>query len=243
MAKQRRDTLEKVISRFAADVERAAGDNLVSLVLYGSAARGTATDDSDVNLLLVLRDASAAGLRPLGDVVRAWAKAGERPPLIFSEAGWRASADVFPIEIEDVREAHRVLRGADPVEGITTHPTDLRRELERETRGKLIQLNAQYAAAVGDGKALTALVAASARTFLHLLRAGVRAAGRTPPDERRALVAAAAKISGFDPEAFDWPLAKMAGESRPDLAAHDPAAARYLDALSSFVDYVDRASA
>lgn len=243
MAKKRRDTLETGIKRFAADVEKAAGDNLVSLVLYGSAARGTATEDSDVNLLLVLTDASAAGLRPLGDVVRAWAKAGERPPLIFSEAGWRASADVFPIEIEDVREAHRVLRGTDPVVGITTHADDLRRELERETRGKLVQLNAQYAAAVGDGKALTALVAASARTFLHLFRAAVRAAGRTPPEDRRALVATAAEIGGFDAGAFDWPLAKMAGEPRPDLASHDPAAARYLDALSTFVDYVDRASA
>jgi len=36
-----------------------------------------------------------------------WIRKGETAPLIFSEAEWQASADVFPIEIEDMRDAHR----------------------------------------------------------------------------------------------------------------------------------------
>src|SRR5512134_3743080 len=103
MAARQRDDLERRLERFATAVAGATGDNLAALVLYGSAAAGQHTSRSDVNLLLVLRDASAAGLRPLGEAFRDWVRAGERAPLVFSERGWRAAADVFPIEIEDIR--------------------------------------------------------------------------------------------------------------------------------------------
>jgi predicted nucleotidyltransferase len=47
-----------VIDRFVALVEDALQDNLVSAVLYGSVARGEARPESDVDLLLILEQAS-----------------------------------------------------------------------------------------------------------------------------------------------------------------------------------------
>jgi predicted nucleotidyltransferase len=241
MAKIRTRDIEKQLETFAADVERAAGANLVSLVLYGSGARGTLGPRSDVNLLLVLEDASAERMRPLGDPIREWVKSGERPPLIFSERSWRASADVFPLEIEDIRQHHRVVRGRNPVEGLETSRGDLRRELEREARGKLIQLRTAYLGAAADGKALGSVVSASLKTFLVLFRAALRLAGKTPPADSSKLAHEAATLTGLEIEALDWPLATLAGDSVPDLAPYDPRAARYLDAILAFVDYVDRA--
>jgi hypothetical protein len=233
--------LDRRLEAFAADLERAAGANLKSLVLYGSAARGGARPGSDVNLPLLLEDATAAALAPLGPAVRQWVKSGEPPPLIFSEASWRASADVFPIEVEDVRQHHRVLRGADPVHDLATARDDLRAELEREARGKEIQLAAHYAATAPDGKALGNLVAGSCKTFLVLFRAGLRLAGRDAPAADAAVATQTAALCGFDPEALAWPLARLSGAKPPDLAANDPVAARYLDAIAAFVNYVDRA--
>jgi hypothetical protein len=233
--------LDKRLEAFATDLERAAGANLRSLVLYGSAARGNVRQGSDVNLLLLLGDASAAALAPLGPAVREWVKSGEPPPLIFSEASWRASADVFPIEIEDVRQHHRVLRGANPVQDLATSRADLRAELEREARGKQIQLAAHYAAAAPDGKALGNLIAGSCKTFLVLFRAGLRLAGRDAPTANDAVAAQTATLCGFDPAALAWPLARLSGAKSPDLAPYDSIAVRYLDAISAFVTYVDRA--
>jgi len=240
MAAKQRDDLERRLERFATAVADAAGANLVSLVLYGSAAAGQHGSRSDVNLLLVLRDASAAGLHPLGAAFRGWVRAGERAPLVFSEAGWRSAADVFPIEIEDIRHRHRILRGADPVADLRTTTEHLRHQLEREARGLLIQLRASYAAAESDGKALTEVVANSLGTVLALFRALLRLRGSAVPDDAATLVSVAAVAAGLDPAAFTWPVAQRAVPRPARLTEYDPIAAQYLDAVQAFVDFVDR---
>ena len=231
---------ERDLERFGERLETALGANLVAAVLYGSAARGTYVKGrSDFNVLVVVRDASAAALGPVAAIVADWTKAGEPPPLIFSEAEWRASADVFPIEIEDMREAHRLLRGGDVFAELTTRREDLRQELEREVRGKLLRLRTEYAAAAGDGKALGKLLLASASTFLTLLRATLRLTGRVPPAEPAALVEAAAEVVGMDAGAFGWIVGRLAGRAMPPLEPFDPIGTRYVDAIERLVRFVD----
>ena len=211
--------LNKKVEEFATRLEQALGDNLVSLLLYGPAVR--VEGPNIPTTLLVVRDASPVDLRCLEETVGGWVKKGFPPPLIFSEREWHASSDVFPIEIEDMREAHRLLRGTNPLDGIETVKEDLRRELEREIRGKLLQLRTEFAATASDGKALGALLADSATTFFVLFRATLRLAGRTPPLDSTALVKETADLAGFDGTAFDWILGKLAGRKQPNLKPHD----------------------
>jgi len=233
-------TRDRDVERFAERLEGALGDDLVAVILYGSAARGTYVKGrSDLNVLVVLRDASAEALRPAAAILADWTKAGEPAPLVFAEAEWRASADVFPIEIEDMREAHRLVRGSDVITGLATTRADLRRELEREVRGKLLRLRTEYAAAAPSGKALARLLLASASTFLTLFRATLRLAGHSPPRESAALVRAAAEVAGMDERAFDWVVGRLEGKVMPVLAPFDPAAARYVDAIERLARFVD----
>lgn len=231
------------LEAFAGNLALALGQDLVSLVLYGSAARGDFSPDrSDLNLLLILADASPARLRPIGPAVHAWVKAGHPPPLIFSQQGWHASTDVFPLEVEDMRQAHRVLRGQDPFLGLNTSPVDLRYQLEREVLGKLLQLRAEYVASGPHPKALSALLANSAATFFVLFRAVLRLRGSVVPTTPGELVKAAAQVAGFDPTAFDWVLERLAGRKVRELERFDPIAERYLSAierLAVFVDEID----
>lgn len=228
------------LDTLAAGLEQTVGQDLVSLTLYGSAARGDFSPDrSDVNLLLILTDASPARLRAIGPAVHAWVKAGHPPPLIFSRPGWRASTDVFPIEIEDMRQAHRVVRGQDPFVDLETSPADLRQELEREVLGKLLQLRAEYAASGPHPKALGALLVNSAATFFVLFRAALRLRGTVPPAAPAELVKAAAQVAGFDPAAFDWVLERLAGRRVRELEQFDPVAERYLAAIERLAQFVD----
>lgn len=48
-----REQIESLLSRFLAACLAEYGDRLVSVVLFGSAARGTASPDSDLDLLIV----------------------------------------------------------------------------------------------------------------------------------------------------------------------------------------------
>lgn len=231
---------DRDLERFAERLEGALGADLVAAVLYGSAARGSYVQGrSDLNVLVIVRDASAAALRPAAEAITDWTKAGEPPPLLFSEAEWRASADVFPIEIEDMREAHRLLRGGDVFAGLVTRRQDLRQELEREVRGKLLRLRTEYAAAAIDGKALGKLLLSSASTFLTLLRVVLRLAGRAVPAEREAMVRESAEVSGMDAGAFEWVLARLAGRAMPALEPFDPVGERYLDAIERLARFVD----
>jgi hypothetical protein len=228
------------LDRLAGRLEHLLGEDLVSLVLYGSAARGDfVPGHSDVNLLLILADASPATLRTIGPAIHDWVRSGQEPPLIFSEAGWRASTDVFPIEIEDMRQAHQVLQGRDPFSGLETAPADLRQELEREVRGKLLKLRAEYAASGPHAKALGTLLVQSASTFFVLLRAVLRLKGTVPPKAPADLVRAAASVVGFDASAFDWVLARLAGAKVPDLRPFDPIAEGYLIAIERLAAFVD----
>ncbi|HXY18726.1 MAG TPA: hypothetical protein VEH83_01900 [Gemmatimonadales bacterium] len=229
------------IEDFARRLETALGANLSSLLLFGSAARGThVAGRSDLNLLLIVKDASVAALHAATPVIAQWARGGQPPPLIFAEAEWSASTDVFPIEFEDMRDAHRVLAGRDPFEALVTRRADLRLELEHEIRGKVLRLRTEYAAAAADGKALGRLLVHSAGTFFVLFRAVLRLGGGAPPAEHDALVRETAAAAGLDASAFDWVLAALDGKRAAELEPYDPVAGKYVDTMEKLADYVDR---
>jgi hypothetical protein len=229
--------LNTKVEEFAGRLEAALGDNLVSLLLYGPAVR--VEGPNIPTTLLVVSDASPAALRCIEEHVGGWVKKGFPPPLIFSEREWGASSDVFPIEIEDMREAHRLLRGADPLQGIVTSKEDLRRELEREVRGKLLQLRTEFAATASDGKALGSLLVDSATTFFVLFRATLRLVGRTPPLESAELVKETADLADLDGTAFDWILGRLAGKKQPNLKPYDVTGDRYVEQIELLAHFVD----
>lgn len=228
--------------KLANQLQEQLGDNLVSLLLFGTAIRGGfAASHQDLNMLMIVSDASTAALRPAEPALSAWAKKRNPVPLIFSESEWRRSADVFPIEMEDMREAHRLLKGTDPFEEITTSRADLRHELEREVRGKLLQLRAEYAAQAPDGRALTRLLIDSAPTFFVLLRALVRLSGDEPSKQPQELVEQAAEIADLDHNAFTWVIGKITGGTVRALKPYDEVGATYVDAIEQLAKYVDTA--
>ncbi len=237
MGRKSRSRLED----FVQSLEDALGDQLVNVVRYGEAVRGSYPEQAPQDrLLVILRDARPPVLRPIGRAIAGWVKVGQPAPLIFSQREWREATDVFPIEIEDMREAHELLRGDDPFDGLGTTIVDLRHELEREVRGKLLQLRAEFAAVEPDARLLTELVIASAKTFLILFRGVLRANGMVPPREPAALVAATADLAGMDIGAFDWVLKRLASEKAPGLKPFDAVAARYVEAIEHLANFVDR---
>jgi predicted nucleotidyltransferase len=229
-------SVERVVTPFLAASDAALGAGY-SAVLYGSAARGDYVHGrSDINLMLVLDDPSPGRLRALAPAFSAWRKVGSEPPLVISRAEWARAADVFPIEITDMRTGYRVLRGADPLDGARVQPGDLRQALERELRGKLLRLRQGYAAAAGDEKALGQLAGGSAATMLVLFRGLLTLAGRPVPQAPAVLAAEAAGLLGVAPASLVTPV-----ERRAERGWRCPPAdfEQYLDAVAHAAEYVD----
>lgn len=226
---------------FAEELEKAFGEVLVSVVLYGSAARGEYREgESDLNVLVLVRDVTPEILRGASVLSRRWVTEKNPPPLILSEEEWRRSADVFPIEISDIQDAHRTLRGPDPFAGVVIDAAHLRLQCEHELKGKQIQLRERYLLTADLPEELGTLLKKSFSTFLVLFRTVLRLAGDGAAHDPETTVRRTAQHAGFDPE----PLLEIL-RARRDRSTFRPAGdstvvVGYLDAVARVVEYVDR---
>lgn len=230
----------KRAEEFARELENTFGAELVSVVLYGSAARGDYREGvSDLNVLVLLRTMEPAVLHRGTELARRWAAEGNPPPLLLSDAEWRSSADVFPIEYGDIRDAHRVLSGADPFAELLIDWEHLRLQCEHELKSKQIQLREQYLLLADDAPGLGRMLTQSFPTFLTLFRAGLRLAGVTPPRDPSAVIDAISARAGFDAESFRQVLRARETGTALQAGADDPVITGYLTAVARTTAWLD----
>ena len=97
--------MRKDIDQLVARLAKALGTDLVSVVLYGSLARGEHhTAYSDINILCALSEVTPVQLRASEPVFRWWMELGNPPPLMLSEREVVTSTDCFAIEFHDIRQ-------------------------------------------------------------------------------------------------------------------------------------------
>src|SRR6202790_198764 len=100
-------------------LKSAAGENLKAVALYGSAVTGEFhSRHSDLNLLCILNQADATRIEALHAPVEWWLRQGHRAPLVFTLEELQRSADVFAIELLDMKTHHRMLYGDDLLAGL-----------------------------------------------------------------------------------------------------------------------------
>ncbi len=199
--KTRRELLDEFVER----LRFAAGEDLESILLYGSAAHdGFHEGYSDLNLLCTLKRLTRANLARLSAPVRWWSvEHGERPPLFFTVQELQRSSDVFAIELLDIKTSHKALFGKDVVRDIDV-PLNLHRiELEHELRTLILKLRNHYLFAHGDDDGLRAVLAKSVSGALTLLRHAVFAIDGKMPGSNREALPRAAQLFGFEQSALE----------------------------------------
>ena len=163
------------LEKLTQELKVACGENLKSVILYGSAAAGDhAGKRSDYNVLVVASDLSKDALKAFSKTAKAWARAGNPAPLLFTMERLKKSTDVFPVELLDIKECHKILHGEDVVSDLEISTANLRLQVEHELRGNLIQLRQQYLLAAGNTKEVCGLMVRSLSSFLVLFRASLR---------------------------------------------------------------------
>jgi hypothetical protein len=217
------------------------GDDLVAVVLYGSAAAGQHIPKrSDTNVLVLVKELDLARLQSESAIARAWAAAGNPAPLTLTIDEWRGSADVFPMEYADILDRHRVLHGTPPFDGIRVQREHLRLQVEHQALGKLLQLRQGVLAAGTDAGRLLELLASSLSTFMTIFRAVLRLAGERPPAEYADLTAEVARRVGLDADPFLRVIRHARGEARISRSDVSAVLGGYLEGVRRLVHYVDR---
>ena len=125
----------------AADYQVCYGAELLSLIVYGSAA-GDEFDpkSSDINLLIVLKNVGLELLGKSRPIQEKWRKKRFARPLFMDREYIERSLDSFPIEFLNMKESYKVLYGEDVLAGLRIDPSDLRLQIEREMKGKWFHL-------------------------------------------------------------------------------------------------------
>ncbi len=232
---------EKQINEFINRLRAACGENLRSVILYGSAADGEFHPDfSNINLLCVLRESSFAALTAMAPAVGWWTRQKHREPLVLTGEELQSSTDVFSIELLDMQHRHRVLFGDDVLSGLSIPMHLHRAQLEYELREKLILLRERLLLAANNKKQLWELMLGSLSTFTTLFRHALIALGGTPPKTKREVIQALAARIPFDASAFLQLL--NIRERKAEAKQFDVADvfARYLLAVQQVTVAVDR---
>jgi hypothetical protein len=230
------EALKNLVER----LHEAARDNLESIILYGSAARGDFRGaQSDLNTLCILRSLRAAELSRVSPVVRWWTTAQHQPaPLFFSADELRQSADVFAIELLDMQQSHRVLYGQDVIVGITV-PMNLHRvQVEHELRTLLLKLRQHFLREAGNQQELGAVLAKSFSSTLTLLRHSLIAFLEQAPSAAGEVFARIAELTGASAPAFQA-VQRLREAKSPDRDAVLPVYDGYLAALEKVIAALD----
>ena len=232
---------EKEISDFVSRLRAAAGANLESVILFGSAVAGDFHPEfSNVNLFCVIRDNSFVALQALAPAVKWWDGQKQPPPLFMTHAEIERSTDVFTIELLDIKQHHRVLFGEDVLQSLTI-PTKLHRvQVEYELGEKLALLRQHLLLASGNDSRMWDLLLRSVSSFATLFRHALMVQGRDAPTGKREAVQALSKQIGFDPSAFLQVLDVR--ERKADRKKFEVADvfSRYLTALEQVTAAVDK---
>jgi len=232
---------EKQVGEFVKRLQEAAGTNLESIILYGSAVSGDYDPEySNINLLCVLRDTALSKLLALAPVTRWWTKQKHAAPLIMTRQELERSADVFAIELLDMRQQHRVLFGPDVVASLEI-PMNLHRvQVEYELREKLILLRQGMLPVAGDKRRTWELLLRSLPAFATLFRHALIAQGQPIPATRRETVKALAGSLSWDASSFEQVLDVREHRADPRQFEAQEVAARYLAAVEQVAAAVDR---
>ena len=232
---------EKMINDFVSRLRTAAGANLESVILFGSAVAGDFHPEfSNVNLFCVIRDNSFVALQALAPAVKWWDGQKQPSPLFMTRAEIERSTDVFTIELLDIKQHHRVLFGEDVLQTLTI-PTKLHRvQVEYELGEKLALLRQHLLLASGNDSRMWELLLRSVSSFATLFRHALMVQGRDAPTGKREAIQALSKQIGFDPSAFLQVLDVR--ERRADRKKFDvtDVFSRYLTALEQVTAAVDK---
>jgi hypothetical protein len=233
--------MQKDLDQLVTRLVKAHRSDLVSVVLYGSAASGEHNANfSDINILCVLTDITPAQLGASEPVFRWWHDLGHPSPLLLSAHEVETSTDCFAIEFSDMQLNHRILHGRDVVTGLTVDRTFYRAQVERELRAKLLRLRTKAAPILSEKDALARLMADSLSTFCVLFRHALILHGDPSPIGKRAVLQRSGDVFHLDPSPFLQLLDAREDQTKLKSIDAPQLLASYLRELTIVVDAVDR---
>jgi hypothetical protein len=153
-------------------------DKLKSVILYGSGASGSFNSRySDINILILLENCSSESIFQLGKKNGKLLRKFRITAQILSVEDFINSADVFPMEYNDIADRHLLIFGGDAVGNLEITRTNLRHQLEERLRGLSNQIRQTILNCRGSRRLLKAVISVMPGSVRTILRSALRLKG------------------------------------------------------------------
>ena len=190
------EKIMKSINLFADKLRGVYADDLVSVILYGSAVSAEFVDKhSNLNFLIVLKNTDLDVLYKATDLVR---KFPLFQALFLTEKSILSSTDIFPIEFLDMRENYAVIYGKDVLKNIIIDTKNLRFQSEHELRIKIISLRQLFLRFNRNSSVLERALFKSFNSVLHITRNILRLKGKGAPYKKELIINALSEAFPID---------------------------------------------
>jgi hypothetical protein len=235
--------MEDKLAEFVRRLKEALGNDLKAVVLYGSALTGEfLSEHSDLNTLSIVEHSGYAELVRLHEPVRWWTRQGDGypPPMVFTFGELERSADVFAIELVDIKLHHRMLFGVDFFEQFEVPLRLHALQLEREFRVNWIRLREAILAAPPRRTPRLAIMLSSVSSFCTLFRHALWLLNGQMPGRKREAVDGIAALTGGNPTGFRTILGLREGKIKPRKIDLEETVRSYLELVEIATNEVDR---
>jgi predicted nucleotidyltransferase len=226
--------MEQDLADFVQRLREAAGENLKSVILFGSSVTGEfQSKHSHLDVLCIVERADVAHIEALQPAIEWWLRKDNPEPRIFTREELRRSADVFAIELLDMKDHHRVLFGEDVFANLSVPLRYHKLQVERELRTNSLRLRQTLLVAPKKGKVRLAIMVSSVSSFVALFRHALIALSEPPAANKRDAVDRIARIANSSPNGFHAILDFREGkrkEKEIDIA----------ETLQSYVELVEK---
>jgi len=231
---------EDVFAEITADLDKVFGKDMLSLILFGSGADGTyIPGKSDLNFLVILTEEGIKNLERAVEIVKKWRKRRVATPLFLTKAYVLSALDSFPVEFYGIRRNHILVHGEDFVSELAFEPCDLRLQLERELKAKILHLRQGFLESGGKEKDLRHLIEISLKSFIALFRALLFLKCSAIPVDRREIVRAVARAFFLDADLLDKCADISEGKDRFSSPEIRDIFRAYMDEMNRLCDIVD----
>lgn len=227
------------ISAFRDALNARCAGRIISLTLYGSAARGIfRAPASDLNLLIVVDRDDYDLLCEIGALASKSFSSARATPYLLTEPELRRAVDAFPTRFLEMKRGYVLLSGRDVLSGIDID----RAELVARTRQELLNLLMRFRHQVlsgNDPERLEAALRGHLPAFVKVLRTLVYLRTGEHVDDRERLIEIGAGLFCFPRDAF----AQLMAWRRQEVSLQGPewrqAARAFLDGLRAMVNKSD----
>ena len=195
---------EEIFPGIIDDYTQLFGDDLISIMLYGSAASGDyIPGKSDINFLIMLSEKGIDSLDRTFDLITKWKKRNVATPLFLTEEYVSTSLDVFPIEYLNFQNSYKLVYGKDILKDLSFDRELLRMQCEREVKGKLLLLREAFLESQGKGKYLQQLIAQSLGAFVAIFNGLLHLKGKELPRHKRDVIRNVCQAFQMDSDLFE----------------------------------------